>query len=1368
MAASTTLELKERIQTALSGFSTKSLPIASRDLFDVLGYRSQRDERILRITNAEKYFFWLEGAHRLDVLSTKDQAELRTSLVNLNFLFQITDAEVQATLGHAQGDLFDSSTAVDGSRIESYLVFAAELDNGVSITRTTLARLVRLLNKPLPMPALVLFRHSDTLTLGVINRRLHKREASRDVLEKVTLIKDITFADPLRAHIEILHDLSLEALHDEYRFHNFVGLHNAWEKRLGSYALNERFYREVANWYFWALNAEGVVLPRGIEEITDTKERDKQRSIFFIRLLTRLIFCWFLQEKRLIPRDLFRHRTAKGLLKDFSPKAGTYYRAFLQNLFFATLNQEQEKRDWRKKYPGTRDGNRGVTNLWRYQDLVNDCNRLELSLRNHIPFINGGLFECLDDQFSDPMVFLDGFSERRDNSTTLPNELFFGEEREVDLSAVYDDNRRRREKVRGLIEILSRYKFTVEENTPLEEEIALDPELLGKVFENLLASYNEDTRTTARKALGAFYTPREVVGYIVDDSLSAYLENQLVNGMPADKHRPVVEYRERLKKLFASQPEHFHNAFTPAETTFLITAIGRVKIFDPACGSGAFPMGALHRLVDLLQKLDPNNESWKRDRLAEAEQYCDILREVAVQRDEVEQCEARIEDIRHSFDTRFHALDFARKLYLIENCIYGVDIQPIAVQIAKLRFFIALIVDQRVNHQAPNMGVRPLPNLETKIVAADSLIPIDKPGSQMELFESEVRPLRQQLEQIRHDHFNARTPARKAKCRERDAQLRADIARLLQQSGWDPTTARKLAAWNPYDQNHPAPFFDSEWMFGLPIGKVKADSGSSATLLGKLVLINESPGQMELMTSSYIESGFDIVIGNPPYVRIQTIKQQDPKLVEYYKAHYESAKKGNYDLYVVFVEAGLNFLKPSGHLAYILPHKFFNAQYGEQLRSLIAKGRYLRHVVHFGDQQVFPGATNYVCLLFLDKSGTEACRFVRADEVQEWLKTFKGTEGAFPAVSIGAAEWNFTVGEGSDIFDGIMAIPKKLDDVTTRIFQGIKTSADKIYIVEEVSRSKSKVKVFSPQTGTEHELEQDLLHRLIKGGDSKAYKLTTTERLILFPYAKTAGNDSTLIPPSIFKEQYPLTWTYLEANREYLENREDGAMRGESWYAFGRSQALDVINLPKLFTPDIAPSAAFSYDPKGDVFFTGGVAGGYGILTKPSVKPQFLLGLLNSRVVDFCHHKIATQMRGGWFSYESRFIKNLPIADATPEQESYIVLVVDCLLWLNQYFNGNVEAKSSRDSLLIGYFEQILNGLVYELYLPDELHNRNLHIFDLVHQAKFPKLNAVPESERLDRLRNLFEKIYHTDHTLRGALFNLGSMEIVRIIEGLE
>src|SRR5262249_825397 len=331
----------------------------------------------------------------------------------------------------------------------------------------------------------------------------------------------------------------------------------------------------------------------------------------------------------------------------------------------------------------------------------------------------------LDIPEANPDVRLDGFSERKDNLLYLPNILFFGDEQEVDLSEVYEDKRKRKEKVRGIIETVSGYKFTVEENTPLEQEIALDPELLGKVFENLLASYNEDTKTTARKATGSFYTPREIVHYMVDEALIAYLVNQ-INGTGNQ-----AKLETRLRELFTASTSDFRNPFSQQETNVLIAAIDHVKILDPACGSGAFPMGALQRLVDLLNKLDSNNRRWKEQQRARAEQDRELaerMQDEVNRENALRDVEARIADIERSFDTQFHELDFARKLYLVENCIYGVDIQPIACQIAKLRFFISLIVDQKVDPNAQNFGVRPLPNLETKIVAADTLVGLPVEG----------------------------------------------------------------------------------------------------------------------------------------------------------------------------------------------------------------------------------------------------------------------------------------------------------------------------------------------------------------------------------------------------------------------------------------------------------------------------------------------------------------------------------------------------------------------------------------------------------------------------------------------------------------
>jgi len=351
------LKRKQTIESALRGFATQPLYQAGMGLLDALGYQS---DRTLKLSGLKAFRDALDQGGRL-----RDDAAKTSEWAGVEFLRQITSEDVSSS---AQGTI-PFQKQFEPTEMQSYVFVCVELKRD-SYTRTELSQITRVVNRVFDMPAMLLFKYGAALTLAVISRRLNKRDDTRDVLEKVTLVKDIMYVDPLRAHIEILHDLSLEALYEEFYFHNFAGLHQAWEKRLSSYALDKRFYREVANWYFWALKAPGVVLPRSIQTIHDTEEGGKQQSIFFIRLLTRLIFCWFLQEKGFLPRALFRRRVAEELLKDTSPAAGTYYKAFLQNLFFATLNQEQDRRGWRKKYQGSRDGNRGVTTLWRYQEML--------------------------------------------------------------------------------------------------------------------------------------------------------------------------------------------------------------------------------------------------------------------------------------------------------------------------------------------------------------------------------------------------------------------------------------------------------------------------------------------------------------------------------------------------------------------------------------------------------------------------------------------------------------------------------------------------------------------------------------------------------------------------------------------------------------------------------------------------------------------------------------------------------------------------------------------------------------------------------------------------------------------------------------
>ena len=845
------------IQRALNNFTDGETHENATHLLKTLGYESQRT--LSRDANTIEAFLEDFDTHGQ---MNRDKAYLH-EWQTADFLFQLTADEIQQ---HTQETIiFHEDQGVDNTIYYSYLFLAIKLKED-TYSRTALANITREVNKLYAMPAMLIFQHGQSLTFAIINRRPSQRDGDRDVLDKVTLIKDIDVATPHRAHLDILADLSLDALHRQHAFTNFLEFHQAWQKTLDTSELNKRFFQEIADWYFWAVDK--VTFPSA--SVGAVSNHAVHNATCIIRLLTRLIFVWFLKEKDLVPDALFEEEAIAELLTSLDAQESTYYKAILQNLFFATLNQEMNTseayppdkggRGVLRKFRGDGRQHYNITSLYRYKRYFKDP-EAALRLFEPIPFLNGGLFECLDKP--DPndaktILRIDGFSDRDDNPLSVPNELFFSEPQAVNLNAVYG-TKNSKYTVRGLIHILNRYKFTIAENTPIEQEVALDPELLGQVFENLLAAYNPETGTTARKQTGSFYTPREVVNYMVDESLIAYLKNALnANGFPPDKGGRGVTAKLRHLLSYNDEPHQF----TDTEVEHLITAIDTLKILDPACGSGAFPMGILHKLVFLLSKLDPRNAQWRQrqiDRVQAAITTSEKIDDSTFRESAISELEREIESINEAFER--NALDYGRKLYLIENCIYGVDIQPIATQIAKLRFFISLIVEQKIDDTHENRGVRPLPNLETKFVAANTLLDVQTP-EQMTLRNPEIDRKEKALEEVRRRHFTARTPRTKDRYRHRDAELRTELSTLLKRDGFPSETTEKIASWDPYDQNASADFFDPEWMFG-------------------------------------ITDGFDVVIGNPPYVRQEKIKHLKPILKKRYTCYTGAA-----DLYVYFYERG--------------------------------------------------------------------------------------------------------------------------------------------------------------------------------------------------------------------------------------------------------------------------------------------------------------------------------------------------------------------------------------------------------------------------------------------------------------------------------
>jgi len=458
---------------------------------------------------------------------------------------------------------------------------------------------------------------------------------------------------------------------------------------------------------------------------------------------------------------------------------------------------------------------------------------------------------------------------------------------------------------------------------------------------------------------------------------------------------------------------------------------------------------------------------------------------------------------------------------------------------------------------------------------------------------------------------------------------------------------------------------------------------------------SEFPGIMK-------SGGFDAVIGNPPYVRIQALKEWAPVEVEHYKTAFKSASKGNYDIYVVFVEKGLSLLNKGGRLGFILPHKFFNAQYGEPLRKLIAKGKHLAEVVHFGDQQVFVGATTYTCLLLLDKGGTKQCRFVKVADLPAWRGNGGASEGFVPAARITASEWNFTVGKGGELFERLSEMPFKLRDVADRIAQGIRTSANEVYVLDLISTNHDLIIGYSKQLDQKVRLEWEAVKLFLQGREIKPYRVLPSGKVVIMPYC-TTGKRAALIPEKEMLSRFPKALAYLRENKTYLENREDGRFRGPDWYAYGRQQNIDLMLLSKILVPDIADRASFALDESGEYAFTSG----YGITLKSTVaeSPKYILGLLNSRLLDRYLKSISTTMRGGFFRYFTQFVEQLPIRridfsrSADKSYHDKMVELVERMLDLYKQLtvvkNPNDKTRIQRD---IESTNRQIDQLVYELY----------------------------------------------------------------------
>ncbi len=1030
--------------------------------------------------------------------------------------------------------------------------------------------------------------------------------------------------------------------------------------------LTKAFYNELSDWYAWA-----VKIVRYPNKLDDQGDDDKYNHEAVIRLVTRLIFVWFLKQKKLIPFEFFDDvYISEKLIHGFDPHTkrnlfwkpedSKYYKAILQNLFFAMLNApvtspkgELERRFIKESVNG-KNSDFDNKKLMRYRSMFSDPDHFVELANSGVPFLNGGLFDCLDDRNSNN--FIDGFSDNHKINSYLvvPDYLFFGEEagREIDLSEFYGDKKKKRVSARGIIDILKRYNFTVEENTPFDQEVSLDPELLGKVFENLLAMYNPETKATARKQTGSFYTPREIVKYMVDESLVAHLKRTVGEELEFE-YRKLMKYTDEDILLSSNQKKE------------IINSLYQCKILDPACGSGAFPMGVLQQMVHLLSRLDESNEIWKEILLNDAANETSTVLQYTTR----EEREEAIKDIERSFDENINRPDYARKLYLIEKCIYGVDIQTIAIQISKLRFFISLVIDQKRNdNPLDNFGIRPLPNLEAKFVAANTLVGLNK--SEGKLFETEeIKKKEEELKSANHKIFSAKTFKTKTKYKESVKELRSDLSNILQEMNYvSENTAKLLKGWDMFDQNNSSPFFDAEWMFG-------------------------------------VQGGFDVVIGNPPYLKEGRASKSVFDAVRtspYYQ--------GKMDLWYMFACDGVDFLTEGGVLCFIATNNWVTNSGASVMRDKVVRDTKILQVNDFSNFMIFESASIQTMVMLFEKNSNENDYIVdyrrlmgdtTIKDVVAMLNKTKTTQVEYLTPKFNRTEFAnkyITFSSNDSLLDKIEGAPGVIYLTSKEIAQGI------VFPQDFLNKKNQSIldSTYQIGQGVFGLSDDDLDNMNLSESEYQIIKPLYSTQQINRYYTNQKNNTWVIYTNSSYKnphslDNYPNLKNHLDKFTDIItsDNKPYGLHRAREEKFFKGEK---VIALRKCVGRPL-----FSYSD-----FDTYVSATFYVIKTERFDMKYLTGLLNSQLIKFWL-KNRGKMQGFNYQLDKEPLIQIPIALASEKRQNAIATLVDYIVWLKANPNSSINDYVD-NNYVAAVVEDIIDALVYECYFLEDFESVNIKI----------------------------------------------------------
>lgn len=800
----------------------------------------------------------------------------------------------------------------------------------------------------------------------------------------------------------------------------------------------------------------------------------------------------------------------------------------------------------------------------------------------------------------------------------------------------------------NLFDFYSRYNFTIDEYDTSDKEVGIDPEMLGHIFENLL----EDN-----KDKGAFYTPKEIVHYMCQESLKEYLKTTFENNNVWPEEE---EKQKELEQTISNFVEKKETASIIDYDRLVATALKEVKICDPAIGSGAFPMGLLSEIYLLIKNLHDASP--------------DIVGEVWGMMGE---------------DWEPNTV----KKNIIQNSIYGVDIEAGAVDIARLRFWLSLIIEE----DEPQA----LPHLDYKIVVGDSLvsklddtiIDIDweiVDGAQTDMFGNphaeRNRELLKKISELQAKFFQPDSDQKTLSLELRNLKIDLLIEQLnlmVKTKGLEskPTgsgrgIAKQMELW----------LETQEWI--NQIGRLKRLKQDQDATLNFFDYKLDFP---EVMNPEVNQNpGFDIVIGNPPYLRIQGLRKVDDKYATELSKRFESAT-GSFDLYVLFTEKSLMLTKGDGILNFIMPVKWVNAAFGIGLRKLMQREKAANKIISFEAHQVF-NASTYTGLQWFKRDSKELKYYQLSQDLPDTNKLgtflYSLNEKSFNTYEqniLNEEGWTLTDKITAEILDKINLQPKSVKDIFEKIFQGIATSKDSVYFIMDAEDDGKYIKGYSKELNEIVTIERGLVKPLLKGDQVHRYKKLSTRNYVIFPY-KIKESKADLYTEVELRELFPLGYQYIKRNERVLRNRERGRLMNDSlWYRYIYPKSLTLFDSPKLICPDICLGGNYAYDKKGEFYDTTTL---YGYIKYEDIEQSFeyFLGILNSNLVWYFLKNTGTVLANGYFRFMPRYVKEIPIYIPNSTQEKYIVEKVNKIL---------IDKESGSSTIQL---EQNIDNLVYKLY----------------------------------------------------------------------